>query len=63
MDEFKTRLIVEQEDLENRFKKLNAFINSEKFESIPKEQQTLLTIQAGAMNTYNLVLKARLDLL
>lgn len=61
MDDFKTRLIEEQEQLEEKLNKLNAFLESEKANEIDLIQKDLLRIQAGAMYTYNEVLIARLD--
>lgn len=63
MSEFKTRLIEEQAQLEEKLTKLNAFNGSEKVDSIDPTQKKLLLIQAGAMYTYNEVLKARIELL
>ena len=60
MDEFKTRLIEEQRQLEEKLNKLNAFNAGEKAGSIDPAQKALLVIQAGAMYTYNEVLKARI---
>lgn len=60
MGDFKTRLIAEQVDLEEKLNKLNDFNRSEKAESIDPVQKSLLIIQAGAMYTYNECLKERL---
>lgn len=60
---FKTRLIEEQNQLEEKLEKLNAFNQSEKAEAVAPEQKALLLIQVGAMYTYNECLKARLALL
>jgi len=61
MDDFKTRLIEEQAQLEEKLNKLTTFNESEKAFSIDPIQQSLLLIQAGAMYTYNEVLKQRLN--
>lgn len=61
MSDFKTRLAEEQEQLEEKLNKLNAFLESEKVNEIDLIQKDLLRIQAGAMYTYNEVLIARLD--
>lgn len=61
MDTFKERLISEQTELAEKLTKLNAFNQSEKVKELSKEQQNYLSIQAGAMFTYNECLIARLD--
>lgn len=61
MSDFKTRLIEEQAQLEEKLNKLNDFNQSEKVDGIDPEQKFLLLIQAGAMYTYNECLKARLE--
>ena len=63
MSDFKSRLIEEQAQLEEKLTKLNDFNASEKANEIEPVQKTLLMIQAGAMYTYNEVLKARIELL
>lgn len=60
MNDFKTRLVSEQVELDEKLKKLNDFNQSEKANEIDPVQKDLLLIQAGAMFTYNECLKARL---
>lgn len=60
MSDFKTRLIEEQAQLEEKLDKLNDFNQSEKVNEIDPVQKDLLLIQAGAMYTYNECLKSRL---
>lgn len=60
MDDFKTRLIVEQTELEEKLNKLNEFNQSDKANNIDPVQRSLLIIQAGAMYTYNECLKERI---
>lgn len=60
MSDFKTRLIDEQAQLEEKLTKLNAFNESEKVNDIDPIQKDLLLIQAGAMYTYNQCLLARI---
>ena len=60
MSDFKTRLIEEQAQLEEKLIKLNDFNQSEKVNEIDPVQKDLLLVQAGAMYTYNECLKARL---
>lgn len=61
MSDFKSRLIEEQAQLEEKLNKLNDFNQSEKVNEIDPTQKFLLLIQAGAMHTYNECLKARLE--
>ena len=61
MSDFKTRLVEEQTQLEEKLTKLNAFNASEKINIIDPVQKDLLLVQAGAMYTYNECLKARLS--
>ena len=61
MSDFKSRLIEEQAQLEEKLKKLNDFIQNEKVNAIDPVQKSLLLVQAGAMHTYNECLKARLE--
>ena len=61
MSDFKERLVIEQKELEEKLTKLNDFNSSDKADGIDPEQKSLLLIQAGAMYTYNEILKARLE--
>lgn len=63
MEDFKTRLVQEQKELEEKLDKLNTFNESGKFQELEYAQRTLLIIQAGAMYTYNECLKARISIL
>lgn len=63
MEDFKTRLIAEQKELEEKLTKLNTFNEGEKVKELDSTQRTLLLIQAGAMYTYNECLKGRIALL
>ncbi len=60
MSDFKSRLVEEQAQLEEKLNKLNNFNQSEKSTEIDPVQKSLLIIQAGAMYTYNECLKERL---
>lgn len=60
MSDFKSRLVEEQAQLEEKLNKLNEFNQSEKVNGIDPVQKSLLIIQAGAMYTYNECLKERL---
>lgn len=61
MSDFKTRLVEEQVQLEDKLSKLKSFIESDKFESVDDAQRALLKVQANAMSTYNQCLKERLE--
>lgn len=60
MEDFKTRLIAEQTELDEKLTKLNAFNQSENASEVDPVQKSLLIIQAGAMYTYNECLKERI---
>ena len=60
MSDFKTRLVEEQAQLEEKLNKLNDFNQSEKVNEIDPFQKDLLLVQAGAMYAYNECLKARI---
>lgn len=61
MSNFKTRLIEEQAQLEEKLNKLDNFILSENFNGVDEVQKSLLRVQATAMNAYNQCLKERLE--
>lgn len=61
MENFKTRLVNEQLELEEKLNKLNDFNQSKKAEVIDPIQRNLLIIQASAMYTYNEILKTRIE--
>ena len=63
MEDFKTRLVQEQKELEEKLDKLNTFNEGDKFQKLEYTQRSLLIIQAGAMYTYNECLKARIAIL
>lgn len=49
MSDFKSRLIEEKAQLDERLEKLEVFLNSDGFQNIAAVQQTLLNIQVNAM--------------
>jgi len=61
MGDFKTRLVEEREQLEERLNKLDVFLLSEKVKEIENVQKALLQVQATAMNTYLQCLKERIE--
>jgi hypothetical protein len=61
MSDFKTRLVEEQAQLEEKLNKLDDFLMSEKVNDIDDTQKALLQVQATAMNTYSQCLKERIE--
>lgn len=61
MSTFKDRLLEEKEQLTERGNKLEAFINSGKYQELPPVQQSLLRIQLQAMVTYGQCLIERIS--
>jgi DNA-binding protein H-NS len=60
MSDFKTRLLDEKAQLDERLEKLQAFQASDGFQNIAAVQQTLLNVQANAMATYSQILLERI---
>ena len=61
MSDFKTRLVEEKAQLEEKLDKLDAFLVSEKVKAVDDVQKALLQVQATAMNTYLQCLKERIE--
>ena len=61
MDDFLTRLKVEQEQLQDKIDKLSPFIGTENFMKLPEVQKVLLHAQLSAMRSYNTILVMRLQ--
>ena len=61
-DTFLDRMKIEHDGLQRRLRKLDLFIDSEKFLELPFSKRTLLTQQYSAMLTYCLTLKNRIKL-
>lgn len=61
MEDFKSRLIEEQRQLEEKLDKLDDFILSDKFADIDDVHRALLSVQATAMNAYNQCLRERIE--
>lgn len=63
MEDYKVRVLVEHFELTSKLIKLEAFINTEKFESMKAtEQGQLLMKQKDIMDEYLNILGKRLDL-
>lgn len=60
MSTFIERLLAEETELNEKKAKLETFIESENFNTVNKEQQSLLKIQLSAMVTYSECLNQRL---
>jgi hypothetical protein len=60
MSDFKSRLLTEKTELDEKRSKLESFQNSEAFQSIPPLQMSLLNIQSQAMATYSQCLLERI---
>ena len=56
----KERVEIELKELQEKLKKLENFIENEKFDKLPEQQKNLLNKQAKAMNTYAAILVSRL---
>lgn len=63
MSDFKTRLLDEKQQLDEKREKLQAYLGSDKFMQIDAVQQRLLNIQIHAMNTYSQCLLERITAL
>ena len=61
MEDFKTRLVDEYNQLEEKLNKLDAFLISDKVDGVEDVQNALLHVQAAAMNTYLQCLRERIE--
>ena len=61
MEEVIKRIVIERNDLLDKCTSLEAFIDSDKFNDVNYVQQLLLPSQLSAMETYLMLLDARLD--
>ena len=60
MEDWKERMKVELKELEDRMKKLDAFVNSKPFLELDQTDRGLLLAQAKAMEAYGAVLVTRM---
>ena len=58
-DDFMSRLMTERRELNERLKKLDAFILTETFQKLDKVDRTLLVRQRSAMADYDDILLTR----
>lgn len=63
MEDFKKRLIVERDELEDKIAKLESFIESPRFENPDKRNGELLIAQRDAMRAYSVILNVRISIL
>lgn len=63
MSDFKTRLLDERTELNDKIDKLTLFQTGPIFSTIDVRQQALLNVQVHAMLTYSQVLDERINLL
>jgi hypothetical protein len=61
MSDFKSRLIDEKDQLQDKTEKLDAFLKSDKSNEIDNVQRDLLLIQLSSMITYLNVLTIRIE--
>ena len=62
-DTFKDRLTIEYAQLEERHRKLRAFMETTAFRDLPEESRTLLAEQEVAMGNYSAILNTRIIML
>lgn len=60
MSTFKTRLIEEKSQLEDKIERLESFTLSDNFKNVEDFQKSLLIVQLQSMKTYNYVLSERI---
>jgi hypothetical protein len=58
---FEQGVIEEERSLRERLFSLTRFLEDERFLALPEEEQTLLSRQADAMETYASILKERIE--
>lgn len=63
MEDFKKRLLIEKEELDDKRIKLRNFLQTEKFNSLDIKNRNLLIKQFKVMTEYSNILKKRIDLI
>lgn len=63
MSDFKSRLLTEKSELDEKIEKLSPFIQDGKFQSIDPRQQKLLLKQLPVMKEYSAILNERISIL
>lgn len=60
MSDFKTRLLDEKQQLDEKIEKLTSFLGSDAVGAVDGVQLTLLNVQVKAMETYSQILLERI---
>lgn len=63
MEDFKKRLVVERDELDDKIAKLEAFIGSPRFENLDERNRKLLVSQCDVMRQYSNILNVRISIL
>lgn len=63
MSDFKSRLLTEKTELDEKIEKLSSFVHGEAIKSIDTRQQELLAKQLPTMQQYSEILYERIGLL
>ena len=63
MEDFKKRLVVERDELDDKIAKLEAFIGSTRFENLDERNRKLLVAQCDVMRQYSTILNVRISIL
>lgn len=63
MEDFKRRLVIERDELDDKIAKLEAFIGSTRFENLDERNRKLLVAQRDAMRQYSVILNVRISIL
>lgn len=63
MEDFKKRLVVERDELDDKLAKLEAFIGSARFENLDERNRKLLVSQCDVMRQYSTILNVRISIL
>ena len=62
MNDYLVRLVEENEQLMEKYRKLKLFIDSELFRTLDYDEQALMRMQLNAMDIYGYVLAKRLEI-
>ena len=62
MNDYLVRLVEENEQLMDRYRKLKLFIDGELFRTLDHDEQALMRMQLNAMDIYGYVLAKRLEI-
>lgn len=62
MQDFVKRLIIEKDELNNKWEKLRDFIATNKYDNLDNENKMLLSTQFNIMGAYLCILERRIDI-